>query len=252
MATKVAPKPKKTDVAEYDHNEAALVQGGGAGALAGQMSFGGVEGELDRSDFQMPKLELVHGVGDLSALFDAGDIVYNSCVKLASKNEPVFLAVLAVRKFYRESLPYDPDRDTPSRVFLTAEEASDAGLTTQWDNETGAPPQVDKVAEIRVAIECPDGVDPDTFPLVCDAGESGIYRFAVATWYVSRTAYAPVAKPIFNAAAMLLRDNVHAGRWRLATNRVKKSGNVVTMPVFRFDKRYPEAVVKFFETNVRW
>jgi len=124
MPTKVSMKTKSNgkqkskrakETETVDHDEAMLVLGGEESSvpalLAKPLAFGVVEGELETSDIKLPRLELVHGVGELSKAFNPGDIIYNSGIKLASKGEPIYMSVLAIRKFFRESLPYDPDRE---------------------------------------------------------------------------------------------------------------------------------------------
>jgi len=262
MATKVSMNKTKTTKAkakaqtpavEVDENEAAMILGERSDvvALAPQpMNYGGVGGEVDMTDMKIPRLELVHGVGELSKTFNPGDIVYNSILKLASKGEPVHLSVLSIRKFYRESLPYDPNSDEIGRVFQTLEEVHAAGLVSEWINNQK--PGVAKVAELRVALECPRSEDEDMFPLavVNEAGKAT--SFAIASWFVTKTAYAPVAKQVFSAAAMLLRNSLPAGRWRLHTVREERNGNVSTIPVFRFVGKYPPEVIDFFNTAINW
>jgi len=131
------------------------------------------------------------------------------------------------------------------------DEVQEAGLSVSWGRD-GSKPEVDKVAEIRVAIECPEGVDSDLFPLEHTDSEGATRNFGVAIWYVTRTSYGPVAKQIYSAAAMMLRSCLASGRWRLVTVREEKNGNVITLPVFRFEKRYPADVVEFFEKEINW
>jgi hypothetical protein len=263
MATKVslktdAPKQQPLPAMEPDAAEMAMITGDHESQLPATLqkppAFGEVTGEFDQSDIRIPKLEMVHGVGDLSEVFAPGDIIYNGELKLAGKGEPIHMSVLSIRKFYRESLPYDPDRDVMARIFATAEEVAAAGLTSEWDDKT--PPTVDKVAEMRVAIECPEGVDRELFPICVQVptaeGKTAVMRFALAVFTVHRTSYAPVAKQVFSAAAMTLKGKLPAGRWRLATLREKRGGNVVTVPSFRLISRYTDPVVDYFYSNLNW
>ena len=265
MATKVNMNKSKTtskskaktktkaEAVPVDAGEEALVLGTRTDVesiAARQMTFGEVGGEVDITDMKIPRLELTHGVGELSKVFNPGDIIYNGIIKLAEKGDPVHMSVLSIRKFYRESLKYDPNSDVVGRVFQTLEEVHAAGFTSEWINNK--PPGVAKVAEIRVAIECPNEEYKDSFPLTAIAEDGTEYSFGIASWYVTKTAYAPVAKQVFSAAAMLLKGNLPAGRWRLHTIREERNGNVITLPVFRFVGKYPQEVFDFFNSVVNW
>lgn len=264
MATKVklSTTPSETpDLpgADADVDTAAVAEINGEGypesmlpaVLQAAPAFGEVTGEFDQTDIKIPKLEMVHGVGDLSTSFTPGDLIYNGDTKIAGKGEPIHLSVLSIRKYYRESLKYDPDREIMPRVFATAEEVQAAGLTPEWDDKT--PPTVDKVAELRIAIECPESetIDRELFP-ICIELEGKVMRFALAVFSVHRTSYSPVAKQVFSAAAMTLKGRLPAGRWRLATLREKRGGNVVTLPSFRLVSRYTDPVVEYFYNTLNW
>jgi len=257
MATKVKSNStarKSTRSRKSNTKEEALIQRPVDGetvpdVVREPMTYGQIEGDMDMSDLKMPRLDMVHGVGELSKTFNPGDLVYNECLVLAEKGTPIFLSVLSGRKYYRESLPYDPDREEMPRLFGSAAEAEAAGLSTSWQDNR--PPDVDKVAEFRIVIEAPEGLDTSAFPLGIEA-DGKEYFFAPAVWRVSRTAYGPVARQVFSAAALTLKNCLPAGRWKLNTVREERNGNVITLPVFRQSGRYPDAVVEFFNTSVNW
>lgn len=257
MATKVNLKNKQQELPLQpapDADAEALITGDHESHLPAALqtlpAFGTVTGEFDQTDMKIPRMELVQGVGDLSETFTPGDIVYNGDLLLAKKGEPLHMSVLSIRKYFRESMKYDSDREVLPRVFATTEEVKAAGLTAEW-GPNDAPPTVDKVAELRVAIEAPESVDRELFP-ICVKLDDKVIRFALAVWTVQRTSYAPVAKQVFSAAAMSLREKLPAGRWRLVTLREKRGGHVVTIPSFRLISRYTDPVVEHFYREVNW
>lgn len=197
-------------------------------------AIGGVSGDVDKGDITLPRLELVYGVGAVSELFDAGDVVYNREVCLAKKGEPVHMTVASIRKYYMEDMPYEPDREELPRLFQTKEEVEAAGLWTEWNRNGQQKPPVADCADLLVAIECPEGVEDTMFPLSYAPDGGDPVSLAVALFTVRKTSYTRVAKPVFSARQFFLRDNLLLGRWCLTTERKKtKSGNVTTLPNFR-------------------
>ena len=79
---------------------------------------GGLEGEFDRSDLQIPGLNLVQSVGPLSELFQPGQMVYNKEEVLGL---PAEVTLLRLRKFFQEKLPYGSE--VLPRRFNTQAEA---------------------------------------------------------------------------------------------------------------------------------
>lgn len=228
--------------AEVNEAEVALVDGSSDVATQGNVAplvIGGVSGDIDETDLRVPRLSLVHSVGDLSEEFTPGDLVIStSKLLLAHKNEPVNLIVLNIGKTYEETLPYDPDPNSPRpRVFNSRQEVLDAGLWTDWKNDQRPP--VHPVADMTVLIEQPEGVDGSSF-----TKEILNKNYMMARWTVRKTAYTSSAKTVFSAAAAeLASSGVEHGLWTLVIERQLKGGNWVFTPVLKLaGKSTPEFV----------
>jgi hypothetical protein len=214
------------------------------------LGTGQAGGDIDEGDIRLPRLELVYGVGELSENFDAGDIVYNKELLLATKGNQVFMTVIKIRKYYMEDLPFDPNREEMARSFNTKEEVTAAGLWVDWNMNGQKKPPVAECADLMVMVECPEGMDDSLFPWVYTDAAGKSTSLTVAAWTVRKTSYTRVAKPVFSAMAFGLRDNLLAGRWCLHTERKKSGDFVTTLPVFRNIGRNDEAFVTWMRQQL--
>jgi len=192
---------------------------------------GKISGDVDASDIKFPRLEMVYGVGAVSELFDAGDIVYNGNLRLAAKGEPVHMTVASLSKYYAEVIPFDPTGETRARIFATKDEVKEAGLWVEWRNNEKPP--VSECATLLVIVECPAGVDDSSFPLSFTEADGTVRSLGIAEWTVRNTSYTRVAKQVISAQAFFLRDSLLRGRWELRTLRQKAGDFVTTLPAFR-------------------
>ena len=243
---KPTPRTPKADLAAVED-----VCGSEESALATYTPTAGVgevAGDIDDSDIKFPRLELVYGVGAVSELFDAGDIVYNRDVRLASKGNPVVMTVASLTKYYMEVLPFDPTGETRPRLFQTKVEVQEAGLWIDWrDNQK---PPVSDCATLLVVLECPEDVDDSSFPMTFTEEDGTVRSLAVAQWVVRNTSYTRVAKQVISAQAFFLRGNLLRGRWELRALRQKSGDFVTTLPAFRCLGTNSDAYQAFLQENL--
>ena len=215
------------DAPEVDETSLADIEGGngavGTSDASMSLSLGQVEGSVDRGDLIIPRLSIVHGVGPLSEVFDAGDLVLNRDTLLVAKEEPISLTVLSIKKTYEERLAYDANGPRP-KAWDSREELVADGLHTEWKNNE--PPPVREVAAILCLIEKPEGIESLSFNI-----EHDNKHYGVAVWTVRGTAYTRAAKKVFSASAIeLAGSGLLAGRWTLYTKRDQIGGNFVFVP----------------------
>lgn len=193
----------------------------------------GMEGEFDRSDLQIPGLNLVQGVGPLSETFTPGQMVYNKeeivCEPCTAANEkthlPAEVTVLKIRKSFQEKLPYGSE--VLPRRFNTQAEARAAGLVPPWEKKNYAAGEVgvfEPILECEVLLGGKSDEHP-TWPF-----EFGGKRYAKARWIIKSTAYSTVGKIIISAAGLGLRDGLHTGYWHITPKREKVGDNMVWIP----------------------
>lgn len=210
-----------------NEEEQSLVLNEGA-PLATQTSpivLGAVVGEVDEKDLKVPTLKLTQSVGPLSETFDAGTFILNGTQVLAQPEVPLTLSVLSIRKYYIENLPYDPNGPR-ARVFETKQELVDAELWTEWRNDE-RPPAVE-IADVSVLIKQPDEVDLPSFSF-----SLGVDSYCLARWTLRGTGYTSAAKSIFTALSVELAPpkRSYYGLWSLHSERQKRGGNMVQVPV---------------------
>jgi len=200
------------------------------------LALGSVSGSVDSRDIIIPKLNITQNVGPLSEEFEGGDIVYSKETVLVSKEVPIFMTVLSIKKTYEDRLPYDPNGPRP-KVYETIEEVIEAGLWVDWRGNE-APP-VREVGTMLVLIEQPDGVDHLGFNHEIEGK-----TYALAMWVARGSAYTRGAKKVFSASQIeLAKGGLMSGKWELSTKREQINGNWVFVPVMRIvGKNSPEFI----------
>jgi len=217
-----------------------------AADISSQMAIGQVSGDLEKRDILIPRLSIVQRVGDLSAVFDGGDLVLNKETVIGAVDTDIFLTVLSIAKSYEERLPFDPNGPRP-RKFDTLAEVKAAGLSVDYKPGTDAPPTAREVANILVMLEKPKDLVSSAFPL-----EYKGKQYAVALWTCRSTAYTRAAKRVFSAAAIELKNHgLLAGRWKLRTENEKLGGNWVFVPMLRLLDGYnDEEFIQFVRMSL--
>lgn len=93
----------------------------------------GLEGDVDAAGIQVPWIHLVHSVGDLSAKFQAGSLLYNGEVVLKLPLEAV---VLRLKNYVIEDVPFqDREEGQRMRTFENEAEARQAGFAMSWERK---------------------------------------------------------------------------------------------------------------------
>lgn len=190
---------------------------------------GQTEGEVDYSDINVDKLNLVQKSGNLSDNFRPGDFVLGKEVVL-SKEGGFELIVLKIAKRYQEFLPYDPAASVRPQVFKTAEEVKAAGGNFNYGEEG----YYRDMATVLLLIPSHDGISPD------DKENKFIYEapngdaYALALWTLISTGYTAAAKKIFTAGKIgHLKAGYEKARWNLSSELKKDARNSWYAPLLR-------------------
>ena len=199
------------------------------------------QGELETSDIATPKLDSVQKVGELSEEFPAGTILLNRRVVLAEPRQPASITVVSAKKFIMEALPFGAE-ERP-RVFMTTEDMKAAGLTLQYNNETGEKPTAKYVLECIVLAKAPEGSDAPEFSVSFD-GE----RYAVAKWVIqSPSAYNGAGKSLLTARTMYLKSFAEQ-EFLLSADKKKFGSNLVYVPDVKQGQRNSEEFIQWATT----
>lgn len=198
-------------------------------------------GEVEASDLATPKLDIVQKVGELSEEFPSGTILLNRRVVLAEPSQAASITVVSAKKYYMEALPFGTE-ERP-RVFQTAEEMKAAGLTLQYNNETGDKPTAKVVLECIVLAKAPEGSDAPEFSVSFD-GE----RYAVAKWMIqSPSAYNGAGKSLLTARTMYLKSFAEQ-EFLLSADKKKFGSNLVFVPDVKQGQRNSEEFISWATT----
>lgn len=182
------------------------------------------EGELNRSDIKIPKLNLVQSVGPLCDDFPRGSWVLNRSAILAPLGEAIHITPLRAKKYYVEALAYGSE-DMP-RMFDTLADAQDAGLRTDFDPETGDKPEINTALDVTVLVRAPEKLTAPEFSLEFDGQAYALALWSLASW----SSYQNGAKVLLTARMMYLKS-FHQREWLLHSEKTKlKNGNTTFIP----------------------
>lgn len=191
----------------------------------------GIEGEIERSDIKLPRINLVQKMSDMvNAGFRPGDLVYNRELAL---DKPATVVVVKLKKQYQQDLPYGGD-EMP-HVCDTLAEVREAGGSVEW----GAENHYSELAHLQLLVKAPADLHDehiDLFPYMI-GGES----WAPAMFTVAKSAYKSAGKPVITAAFSSLRNGLHHGLWQLTSEGKKNAMGSWDVPVMKLSgKTSPE------------
>lgn len=198
----------------------------------------GMEGDYDRSDLQLPRLALVHGVGPLSEHFAPGHFVFNKEVDLGVG--PIKITLLRMQKYYLEDVPYGSEV-FPKRLNTLDEVRKEGAFLLAEKRDMGEGHTYFKPClDVQVLIKgTPDNV---VFPFTF-----GGTPYAIGIWSIqSATAYNRAAKQFITASQFALKQTgLAGGEWDLQAKREKFGTNFVWVPTVRQSGRNTPEFIEF-------
>ena len=211
-----------------------------------------VSGEVNSSDIKLPYLNIVQGVGDLSAIFDPGQIIVAGEVPMTTAPEkdggkaPILeIAVIWARKQYVEMVDYDSGER--GRIFDTEAGVLAAGLHLDWvDN---VPPPAGPMLTCLVLVKQTELAEESGSPYF--SLEYGKDAYAPCMWRLQRTAYTRAAKTILSAKAMSRTEPLCTKRFQLCAKREKVGKNWIFTPFLRAVGKYDADFVEFVKANAQ-
>jgi len=234
------PKPTKTNTAVTKPAEATETASTSALAEIAErpltLATPGIEGEINASDFQIPRLNIANKTGELSNEFPPGSIVFRKEVAVGNQKSPAKLVLLRMAKKYMQRLPYGTE-ERP-KIFATANDVRAAGGTldiTETDLDV-----YDPILTLTMAIRSPEGAHP------LFVYERNGAHYALAQMILAKSAYNNAGKQLITEAATALRTGLTGGLYELTTAiRSNAMGSWFT-PVFRLSERNNEEDAAWF------
>lgn len=196
----------------------------------------GLEGEINTSDLQIPRLNIANKTGELSNEFPPGSIVFRKEVAVGNQKNPAKLVIIRLAKKYMQRLPYGAE-ERP-KIFATSSDVRAAGGTL--DITEGDMDIYDPILTLTAAVQSPEKGHPlFTF-------ERNGENYALAQMILAKSAYNNAGKQLITEAATALRTGLSAGRYDLTTSiRSNAMGSWFT-PVFRLSGRNNEEDAAWF------
>lgn len=252
----VAEAQQPVDKAEVSQAIAVIEPKPLAVAAPAPVVASGVEGEVSMSDIKLPRINVVQKVGPLSDNFQPGSVVFEKQVVLSTGKTPVEMTPLRIKKQYQRKVAWGTAAaDEAPEIYDTVAEVRAAGGSLIY----GDPSYFQEIAHIQMAIKMPEDLGADELKeaaeIICDlfpyqlstgAPTDGLY--AVAMWTVSSSGYTAVAKPLFTAAAGLLRNGLFTGHYNVTTEIRKNAQNSWYAPKLTFAGKHSPEAAEFFKS----
>lgn len=215
-ATAPAEAPKTTALAPTQGTEIAVPRDDAF------FKNDGFEGEYDKNSLTIPRITLVHAVGDLSEKFEAGAIVLNGEKTLKT---PLEIIPLKIKSFVQEYIAYnDEDRkgDIPKRWENEAE-ARAAGFIAPWEREDkeDKSPTFEPAASIDLLVKGYPEI-ADLCPLTFDGSED---CFMPVRLFVKGKQHGLIVKRLFTQSQFNKGAHPATFRWTLTPKRGKEGSN---------------------------
>ena len=208
-----------------------------------------MQGDWNRSDIRLPRINLIHKTSDnkLIKSFGIGAFAYDKEVKLSDGETPIEVTCLVATKDYVQKLPFG-DSETPA-TFKSAKEVTDNGGSLNYkDADNGN--YFQERAHLQLVVAMPEGVDETGEALFPYEFEGKAYGMALMT--VVSSAFTSVGKEI----ATLRNNNkvMRRGLWfgKLAlTSEVKtNTKNSWHIPVVKYAGEVPADLAAFYHSLI--
>lgn len=221
------------------------------------------------TELVIPTLNLVQGVGDLAASFEAGSWVFDKTHTIATPPPkdpkrpgatvpaPVEMVVIGFRPTrYSEKMP----GGSGGRILNTVADVARVGGTTVYDEAYEGKgkerkqkrPYFTPLATALILLKAPadvSGLSSDVeavFPMDVVDGEGKVTRFAIGFWHLGNTAFTHVARPLKTARTLgvLRGDSGYKGRWIKASCTFKEwdDGKSGYSPVVKIGDKTSDAI----------
>lgn len=239
MKTSFAKAPTASAVAvETETESTTALAAPETNTLTVRGAPGQVNGEFTSRDIIIPYLNLVAKTGELSNQFPAGSFVYNREVIVGDGKKATSITVLRMSKFYRQDLAYGTD-EMP-KTFTTRRDVIAAGghVGFQPDAEEGSD-RYSEAMDTIILVKSPAKDNP-LFPFEFD-GEG----YALAKWYITKSAYKSVGAKLFTDSQMALKDGIDTASYDLTSTIKTATVGSWYVPVVKMGKKHDSKFVQF-------
>lgn len=199
------------------------------------------EGEFSQRDIQWPSLSLVTKTSADADTYGIGTWLVNKETPVGKMTDPLNVVAVKIQKAYQEQIPFGTG--ARPRMFRTAEEVQQAGLSLEWGSDARAA----EVLGVRFWLPQPEGVDaPHIFILESPEGLGTIVKF-----FAARTAYGTVGKSLIQASQTFLRKDkggMAAKWWELTATKEAKNGNTWLLPRVKPGKATSPEMLAFLKS----
>lgn len=223
------------DGVEQNETSTAIAERPGAELVAPSTGGGGIDGEINSSDMQIPRISLVHGVSEVAdqqlvnGKAKPGSHVVDQEWVLVDEDGSFEVVVYSATKFFEENLSQEEREERLPQRFASEAEVREHGLSLRWNNETEEPPGAYPALDLVLLVKQPKGVDDVYFPFPI-GGES----WMLAQMTLRKSGYRIGGKYIITQAGTALRGrDLLSGRFEVRHKKIKAGNNRVSVSEFK-------------------
>lgn len=207
--------------------------------------------EISFEDLILPRINVVQGVGDLSTIFNPGEIVLNQSLvvhvpanplKKITGHPPLSFTVIGFKR--RQFVEKTVGGAMGNLVNSEAEVVKAGGTLDYNEAKATGKPLYQRLATALILVEKPAHIPDDErflFPHTCEGR-----WYVLALWSLKGTGYTNAAKPIYTARKLgHLKSGYPAQAWFLTTKLQEYSGNFAHIPVLTAGAKNTPAFAEF-------
>lgn len=210
--------------------------------LATPMDGDDIQGDIDATDLNLPKINVVQKVGEISDLgFDFGALIYNREVLLSNGEEPVPMIVFDLKVDLVQDLPFNSE-ETPA-IYDTKKEVLDAGGSFEYGSDFYF-----RERGTMTVLTGTTGDTPEEMKETLPFEHKGV-NYALAKFTVGKSSYKSMCNPLLvqRRVGLLRTKGLAAGLWNVTTVTKKWQGNTYVNPVAKFKGLLPDDMVGFIQ-----
>lgn len=198
----------------------------------------GAHGEFDPNETLVPRLNIVHGVGDLVDSFAQGSVVYNRETEL---QQPLKLTIFGYKKFWIQNIKFNKEVK-PVKYYSLEDVVKSGGNVNDKVKEDEDPNNFRPGLDTLLAIELP--IEQADLPGSIDFEDK---FYARALWVIQKTTYNNVIRQLnfVNLGLDKRGLSIASQSWTMRVERKQLTNNKVYLPKLTAGNLHKPEFVEF-------
>ena len=209
-------------------------------------ALGHIDGEITFSDFEMPYIKIVQGIGASSLKYNEGTIVFNGSEiaapppKPGEYSAPLLFTPLKGKKVYREKLPWDDKNQKMGRIANTQQEiqnmVDEKGERIAYAEELRLVMLIranNEETKAKFSLEGPDG-----------------NRYAMGMWFISGVSYG-CGRALIAACSTTLAKCIFGWEWKLQVRKEPYGKGICYVPKIGLSTEHSKDTINWIRKTIQ-